>query len=62
MAASGLSFEWATKHNKQDGRQKKRFGGNFNCLSLVQLVAAFSVLGNSFALYLSFFSVDVTGK
>ena len=35
----------AAKHNKQDGGQKKRFGGKFNFLSLVPLAAAFQCLG-----------------
>ena len=36
----------AAKHNKQDGGQKKRFGGKFNFfLSLVPPTAAFQCLG-----------------
>ena len=47
------SFKWATEHNEQDRRQKKRFGGKFNF---------FITCYHYYALYLSFRSVDVAGK
>ena len=41
----------AANHNKQDGGQKKRFGGKSTFSSLVPLKAAFQCLGYYFALY-----------